>query len=134
MPTPSSHPCIATWGGAQALYLTSFKVTPGSAVLADVTNVTMAVIGKGTIQARAVLQYECTAIDPGSVDLAFYGTNGFRVGQIGAVAPLTVSYSGGAISFPAILETFDVTGNVGEFLKGTARFRFNGSPTYWSSP
>jgi hypothetical protein len=37
-----------------------------------------------------------------------------------------VSFEGGSLSRPAYLETFDVTGSVGEFLVGQAVFKLTG--------
>lgn len=126
MPSPpSSQGVTVSWGGFFIGNLTSFKATAGTAVFEEVTNVTSAVIGSGG-DARVVKQYDCTAIDPGGVDIGLFGTPSAVLTQVGEQKTVSVTWADGSLSCDAFLETFDVTGNVGEFLAGTARFRFSG--------
>jgi hypothetical protein len=106
--------------------LTGWKITPGTAQFEEYTSVASTVIGTGQ-DARVVRQHVCTSIDPGGVDVNLFGCPPYTAGGIGSRGTLAVTFAGGSISLEAYLETFDVTGQVGEFLTGTARFKFSGT-------
>lgn len=125
MSTPSSQGSVVTWNGAQVGRLTGFRWTAATAVFEETTGWAAPVIGVG-VNSRVVKQYDCTSIDPGGCDISLRGVLPVFVSQVGHKAVLSLSFMGGGFSLWAYLETFDVTGNVGEFLNGTARFRFTG--------
>lgn len=125
MPTPTSQGSIVTFGGTSIGRLTSFRVTPATAVIEDVTNVGSDVIGSGAT-ARVLREIACTGVEPGGVDITLFGCPPFIGEDTGHEAYLVVAFDGGTIQNYAILESFEVTGNVGQFLTGAARFRFMG--------
>lgn len=127
--TPTSQGSTVSFGGQALGKLTNWKLAPGSAQFEEYTNVGSTVLGTGQ-DARVVKQYLCTAIDPGGVDVTLFGCPPYTIGGIGSRGTLAVTFTGGSLSLEAYLETFDVTGQVGEFLVGTARFKFSG--TGWS--
>ena len=124
-PPPSSQGSNVSFAGTTIGRLTNWRASPGTARLEEVTNVGSTVIGTGSF-ARVVSQYECLGIDPGGADVSLRDCPPFGVNDIGRRGTLTVTFSTGSISLDAFLETWDVSGNVGEFLRGTARFRFSG--------
>jgi hypothetical protein len=105
--------------------MTRFRISPGAAVFAEKTNITSEVVGSGA-NARIVKTYDCVAIDPGTVEVTLYGCPPYTNAQIGSRGTVSVSFEGGSLSKPAYLETFDVTGSVGEFLVGQAVFKLTG--------
>lgn len=125
MPTPTSQGATVTFGETLIGRLTSFRVTPATAVIEDVTNVGSDVLGSGET-ARVVREIACTGVEPGGVDVTLFGCPPFIPEDTGHLAVLAVSFDGGTIGNWAILESFEVTGNVGQFLTGAARFRFMG--------
>jgi hypothetical protein len=125
-PPPSSQGSIVTFDGAQLGRLTDFQAIAGTARFEEVTNVLSRVVGTGDA-ARVVSQYECLGIDPGGANITMRDVPPYILDDIGARGTLTVSMSGGTLVADAFLETFDVAGSVGEFLRGTARFRFSGT-------
>lgn len=125
MPTPSSQGSSVSFAGVNIGRLTSFKFSPGNAVIEEATSVVSPVIGTGG-NARIVKQYDCVAIDPGSVDIGLFGSPPFLPKQTGLQGTVSVTFNGSTFSINAYLDSFDVTGNVGEFLVGTARFRISG--------
>lgn len=125
MPTPTSQGSTVTFGGTPIGRLTSFRITPATAVIEDVTNVGSDVIGSGNT-ARVLREIACTGIEPGGVDITLFGCPPFLSENTGIEGLLLVAFVGGGFAGYAILESFEVTGNVGQFLTGTARFRFMG--------
>jgi hypothetical protein len=125
MPTPTSQGSTVTFGGTPIGRLTSFRVTPATAVVEDVTNVGSDVIGAGAT-ARVLREIACTGVEPGGVDITLFGCPPFVSDDTGLEAYLIVTFDGGGFENYAILESFEVTGNVGQFLTGAARFRFMG--------
>lgn len=126
MPTPTSQGSIVTFNGNLLGRLTNWRVQPGTAQFAEWTNVGSTVIGTG-IHARVVKQYFCEAIEPGGVTITMFGVPPGTHYTIGQVGTLSVEFDGGGISLEAYVETFDVSASVGEFLVGTASFKFSGT-------
>lgn len=127
--TPKSHGSSISFNGQALGRLTSWKLQPGTAQFEEWTHVGSTVIGSGA-NARVVKQYVCTSIDPGGADVSLFGCPPYSSSSNGQNGMLVVLFDGGSLSLDSYLETFDVTGNVGEFLVGTARFKFSG--TGWS--
>lgn len=126
MSTPSSQGSSVAFNGVMLGRVTNWKASSSTAQFEEYTNVASPVRGTGA-NARVVKQYLCTSIEPGSVDVQLYGCPPYTDAMIGESGTVSVTFSGGGLSFNAYLEMFDVTGSVGEFLVGTARFRFSGS-------
>lgn len=127
---PTSQGSGVTFAGVPFGRLRSWRVQPGTATFDEWTHVGSTVIGTGP-NARVVKQYACTAIEPGGVDIGLYGCPPLNKVDIGRNGSLTVLFDGGSIALDAYLEDFDVSGSVGEFLVGTAKFKFSG--TNWST-
>lgn len=126
MPTttpPSSQQSTVSFGGSALGSLTSWKFSSGSATFQDVTNVDSTTQDSGG-EVRVVKEYTVTLVDAGNVDVTLFGCPPYTLARKGEKGTLTVTFSGGSISVDAYLESFDVTGNVGQFLVGTAKFRF----------
>lgn len=128
MPTPTSQGSTVSWGASPIGLVTSIRANPATAVFEDATNVTSTVWGEG-VEARIVRQSHCVAVDPGTVEVGLFGVPPFALADIGGKAVLSISLDGDGLSEYAFLESFDVSATVGEFLVGTARFRFSGDPS-----
>lgn len=126
MPTPTSQGSTVSFNGTPLGRLTNWKATSGTAQFEEYTHVGSTVLGSGA-NARVVKQYVCTAVDPGNVNVQLFGCPPYTEQMIGDNGTLLVIFADGSLSVNAYLESFDVTGSVGEFLVGTARFRFSGS-------
>lgn len=130
MPTnnhpPSSQGSAVSFDGTPMGRLTSWRIVAGNAQFQEVTSLVSPVIGSGG-DARVVAQWDCTKVDPGGVDIQVRDCPPFITSQIGSRGTVVVTFATGSVSLDAFLETFDVSGNVGEFLRGTARFRFSGA-------
>jgi hypothetical protein len=105
--------------------MTRFRVSPASAVFVEKTNITSEVVGYGA-NSRIVKTYDCVAIDPGTVEVTLYGCPPYSNADTGTRGIVSVSFDGGKLTRPAYLESFDVTGSVGEFLVGQAVFKLTG--------
>ena len=125
MPTPSSQGSSCSFNGQALGRITRWRFSPGAAVFVEKTNIGSEVVGSGA-NARIVKTYDCVAIDPGTVEVTLYGCPPFANADIGTRGTVSLSFDGGSLSRPAYLETFDVTGSVGEFLVGQASFKLTG--------
>lgn len=125
-PPPSSQGSTVSFAGIPMGRLTSWRIVGGTARFQETTSMVSPVIGSGG-DARVVAQWDCTSVDPGGVDIQVRDCPPFDAVDIGARGTVVVTFATGSVSFDAFLETFDVSGNVGEFLRGTARFRFSGA-------
>ena len=126
MPTPTSQGSTCTFNGSSLGRVTGWRAAPGTAVFVESTNITSTILGSGD-GTRIVKSYDCIAIDPGTVEVTLYGCPPFSSLQIGLRGTVAVTFDGGSISRTAYLETFDVTGQVGEFLVGKATFKLSGA-------
>ena len=125
MPTPSSQGSSCSFNGQTLGRMTRFRISPGAAVFAEKTNITSEVVGVGA-NSRIVKTYDCVAIDPGTVEVTLYGCPPYANADTGTRGTVSVSFEGGSLTRPAYLETFEVTGSVGEFLVGQAVFKLTG--------
>ena len=125
MPTPSSQGSSCSFAGQNLGRVTRWRASPGAAVFVEKTNITSEVVGSGA-NSRIVKTYDCVAIDPGTVEVTLYGCPPYTNAQIGSRETVSVSFEGGSLTRPAYLETFEVTGSVGEFLVGQAVFKLTG--------
>jgi len=125
-PPPSSQGSTVSFGGIPMGRLTSWRIVAGNARFQEVTSLVSPVVGMGG-DARVVAQWDCTSIDPGGVDIQVRDCPPFITNEIGSRGTVVVTFATGSVALDAFLETFDVSGNVGEFLRGTARFRFSGA-------
>lgn len=128
MPTPSSHGSICIWNGVQLGRVTRFRAAPSTAVYAEKTNITSTVVGTGA-NARILKTYDCVAIDPGTLEVTLFGCPPYAYGDVGQKASASFTFSGGSITLPAYLDSFEVVGQVGQFLVGQAVFRLTGEPS-----
>jgi len=125
MSTPTSQGSSVSFGNVPLGRVTSFRASGGSAVYQEVTNVTSTVLGADG-DSRVVKQYTCTAVEPGIVEIGCYGAPPYVFDSRGTRGEVAVAWSGGGLSADAYLDDFEVAGQVGEFLVGTARFRLSG--------
>jgi len=125
MPTPSSQGSTCSFNGQNLGRITRWRVSPGSAVFVEKTNITSEVVGYGS-NARIVKVYDCIAIDPGTVEVTLYGCPPYVNADIGFRSSVSVVGDGVSLTKLAYLESFDVTGSVGEFLVGQAVFKLTG--------
>jgi hypothetical protein len=108
--------------------LRSFRVIPGTAVYESYVHVGSPVVGTG-VGSRVVIGNDCVAIDPGSIDVSFWGRAPWVDSDVGRIGVLTVTYSNGfPRSWEVSLETFDDGGQTGERVIGSARFKRTGRP------
>jgi hypothetical protein len=115
-----------SFNGSPIGQLLSWDVTPASASVTDSTSQDSTILGTGD-DARVVKQVDCVAIDPGTASITFLGTAGFVVNDTGMSGSLAVSSDAGDVTLDAILISFQITGAVGELIKGTANFQFTGN-------
>ena len=125
MPTPSSQGSSVSWKGSSLGRVTGFRFSAGSAAYQEVTGVDSTVLGTGD-ESRMVKQYACTAVEPGTLEVSVFGCPPFVLNDRGSNGTVGLTFNGGGLSADAYLDDFEVSGQVGEFLNGTARFKLSG--------
>lgn len=128
MPTPSSQGSTCIFNGSVLGTVTRFRAAPATAVYAEKTNITSTVIGTGAAS-RVLKTYDCIAVDPGTIEVTLWGCPPYAYGDIGLRATAGFAWDGGSITLPAYLDSFEVVGQVGQFLVGQAVFRLTGEAT-----
>jgi hypothetical protein len=126
MSTPSSQGSTCSFAGKALGRVTGWRAAPGTAVFVESTNITSTILGSGD-GTRIVKQYDCIAIDPGTVEVTLYGCPPFSSLEIGLRGTVVVTFDGGFVSRIAYLQDYDVTGQVGQFLVGKASFKLSGA-------
>lgn len=121
----SSQGSTVSFNGQNIGQLTGWTVSPGRASVQDVSSDASSVIGSGS-EARLIRQHECFSIEPGRATYTLLGPPPHVGNDIGKKAELSVSYSGGFVTATAFLESFEITGSVGELLRGSATFILTG--------
>lgn len=121
-----SQGSTVSFNGVPVGELLSWDVTPATASVTDATSQDSTILGSGA-DARVVKQVDCVALDPGTATITFLGSGGFVVNDTGMSATLSVTSEAGSVSLDAILVSFQITGSVGELIKGTANFQFTGN-------
>jgi hypothetical protein len=121
-----SQGSVVFFAGQPIGELLSWDVTPANASVTDATSQDSTILGSGA-DARVVKQVDCVAIDPGTASITFLGSGGFVVNDTGMSGRLAVFSEAGSVALDAILVSFQVTGAVGELIKGTANFQFTGN-------
>lgn len=126
MPPPSSHPCIVTFAGVTLGRLTGFdnEFTAGS--LQDATSGDSPVVGYG-VNSRVVKQWDCTAVESGTLALTFWGPPSFGREDAGLRGLLTFTAPESTYSVEAILVRFSHAGRAGQYATGAAEFQFTGA-------
>lgn len=127
-PPPSSQGSTVSFNGEPIGSLVRWRTIPGSAKFTDVTSQASQIVGSGD-SARVIAEVDCTAIEPGGADVTMRGVPPWVLEDIGTRGGLSVTSAGGNVSLEAFLESFEASGSVGQFLEGTARFRFTGAST-----
>lgn len=122
---PSSQGSTVSWAGSAFSRLLSLRYSYGSAQFTDATYVACQVVGEA-YNSRVVKRVDCIGIEPGTVEITMYGSPSLNSNNIGDRNQLVVTVAGSTITFWAYLETFDVTAQVGEFVKTNATFRLTG--------
>jgi hypothetical protein len=121
----SSQGSTVSFDGANIGHLLGWTVVPGRAVVQDVSSAQSLYVGHGE-QKRLVRQVECLAVEPGRATYTLLGTPPHMKGDIGKKATLSIDWDGNYLTAEAFLEEFEVTGSVGELLKGSATFILTG--------
>jgi hypothetical protein len=91
----------------------------------EVTSLRSPVIGEGQ-NARVIKQYNCTSIEPGTMQCRFLGTAGLQRNDVGGSGTLVLSWPGGQISGEAFCSDLQPTLTVGQLQQWTATFTFTG--------
>jgi hypothetical protein len=121
----SSQGSTVTFDGDTIGQLVGWSGNPGRAVVQDVSSAESYYDGAGT-QMRLWRQVECMSVEPGRATYTLLGVPPHTKNDIGKKATLSISYSGGDLTAEAFLEEFEITGSVGELLKGSATFILTG--------
>jgi hypothetical protein len=121
----SSQGSTVSFDGENIGQLLGWTVVPGRAVVQDVSSGDSTYYGDGD-EKRLVRQVECLSVEPGRATYTLLGAPPHIKGDIGKKGTLSIGFDGGSLSAEAFLEEFEVTGSVGELIKGSATFILTG--------
>lgn len=91
----------------------------------EVTSLRSPVIGSGQ-NARVIKQYNCTSIEPGTMQCRFLGTSDLARNDVGGPGTLVFSWPNGQISGAAFCSDLQADFSVGQLQQWTATFQFTG--------
>jgi hypothetical protein len=122
----SSHPTTVSWRGSAIGEVLRVNVQLASADVKD--NIWWGdwIFGSDG-RYRMVKNVYCDSLTPGSVSLSFLGNPDFDLEDIGASGQLAVTIGGHGFTYEALLETWEIEAQVGELVRGSARFRLTGN-------
>lgn len=121
----SSQGSTVSFDGSPIGQLLGWTAVPGRAVVQDVSSAESLYIGDGD-QKRLVREVDCLSVEPGRATYTLLGAPPHIKGDIGKRGTLSINFSGGFLTAEAFLEEFEITGSVGELLKGSATFILTG--------
>ena len=93
--------------------------------VSEMTSVRSPVIGEGQ-NARVIKQYNCTSIEPGTMQCRFLGAADLARNDVGGPGMLVFSWPGGQLSGAAFCSDLQAEFSVGQVRQWTATFQFTG--------
>lgn len=133
MAVADSQGIAVTWGSVALGTLTNVVKQSPQVDYEEVFTVNNTVIAykdnsNATTHYGAVKRMIAGDITPGTLSIQWIGTGGLNDSHIGQSKTLTVTHPNGAIavSVSASLKTYQITGAVGELIKGSAEFQLEG--------
>ena len=121
----AEEPTSVEFDGVPIGYLTGFEWEAKAGEVHETTNVTSPVIGSGA-NARVQRQYDCTSVEPITLNITFKGPPSFTQDDRGLKANLVFTAPGASFSGEAILQSFAHSGRVNQLSEGTASFQLTG--------
>jgi hypothetical protein len=121
-----SHGVAVSFGGVLIGWIDDFDWEAVAAQIVNRTNVTSRVVGTGA-NARVVQEYDCTAIDPPTFDVAFWGPPSYSADDAGMKATLEFTAPGATYTGEAILRSFGFSGKAKTYSRGRASFQMTGA-------
>ena len=121
----SSHGVSVSFGGVPIGYLKGFDNEAKAGSLVDRTTAAATIIGSGS-SARVLRRFDCTAIEPMSLQLSFIGSASFSQNDVGMKGTLSFSAPGNSWSGQAILTGWNHSGRANQYSEGTASFQLTG--------
>lgn len=93
--------------------------------VSEVTSLRSAVIGQGQ-NSRVIRQYNCTSIEPGTMQCRFLGAADLARNDVGGPGMLVFSWPDGSLSGAAFCSSLEADWTVGQVRQWTATFQFTG--------
>ena len=91
----------------------------------EVTSLKSPVMGQGQ-NARLLKQYNCTSVEPGTMQLRFIGSAGLNRNDIGGPGRLVLTWPNGTLSWIAFCSDLQAGFSVGQLQQWTATFQATG--------
>ena len=122
---PDSHGATLFFNGVQLGVLQGVVPAFAAGGVQEVTSTRSPVVGSGQ-NARVLKQYNCTSIEPGTMQCSFLGAADLARNDVGGPGMLVFSWPGGQISGQAFCSELQADWTVGQIRQWTATFRFTG--------
>ena len=122
---PDSQGATLYFNGVQLGVLQGVSPSFAAGNVSEMTSVRSPVIGQGQ-NARVIKQYNCTSIEPGTMQCRFIGNADLARSDVGGPGVLVFSWPGGQISGAAFCSDLQADFSVGQVRQWTATFQFTG--------
>lgn len=122
----AEEPTSVEFDGVPIGYLTGFDWEAKAGEVHETTNVTSQVFGTGA-NARVLKEYDCTSIEPVTLNITFRGPPSFSTTDAGLKGTIVFTAPGATISGEAILSSFSHSGRVNQWTEGVASFQLTGA-------
>lgn len=122
---PDAQGATVTFDGKTLGVLRSLSPVFSAGTVHEVTSHASPLTGSGQ-NARLLKQYNCTSIEPGTLQCRFLGTPDLARNDIGGPQMLSFSWSGGTVSGQAICTELQAEIAYGDLVQWAATFQFTG--------
>jgi hypothetical protein len=122
---PDSQGATLFFNGVQLGVLQGAKPAFAAGGVQEVTSMRSPVLGSGQ-NARVLKQYNCTSIEPGTMQCSFLGAADLARNDVGGPGTLVFSWPDGEISGQAFCSDLQADFTVGQVRQWTATFTFTG--------
>lgn len=122
---PDSQGATLYFNGVQLGVLQGVSPAFAAGGVQEVTSMRSPVVGQGQ-NARVLKQYNCTSIEPGTMQCRFLGTADLARNSVGGPGLLVFSWPNGQLSGQAFCSDLTADFAVGQVQQWTATFTFTG--------
>lgn len=122
---PDSQGATLYFNGIQLGVLQGTSPAFAAGGVQEVTSMRSPVLGSGQ-SARVLKQYNCTSIEPGTMQCKFLGSADLARNDVGGPGTLVFSWPDGQISGQAFCSDLQAEFTVGQLRQWTATFQFTG--------
>ena len=122
---PDSQGATLYFNGAELGLMQGVNTSAAVGNVQEVTSLRSPIIGQGQ-NARILKQYNCTSIEPGTMQCRFLGSSGLSRNDIGYPGNLVLAWPQGTVNVWAFCSDLQAEFSVGQLQQWSATFHFTG--------